>query len=598
MRWLLRKADPNDVATLSRALRVSPLIARLLALRGITRPEDASRFLNPALDQLHSPYLMNGMREAVGRIQRAIAAKEKTFVYGDYDVDGVTAVVVLKIAIEMLGGTVGFHVPHRIREGYGMSGNVLERASAEGYRLLISVDTGIRAFGAAATAQALGLDLIVTDHHLPDAGLGLPQALAVLNPNRPDCGYPCKALCGAGVAFKVAQALLEARDAGDARSRLLPSFLKIVAVATIADAVPLTGENRVIANLGLAGLRNPVNVGLQSLMQVAQLSGKRRRLTASDVGFRLAPRINAAGRMDVAAQVVELFTCRDEPRAREIANKLNVLNGDRQAAEQAILAKILERLASEPTLRDAYCLVIEGQGWHRGVIGITASRIVERMSRPALVLGCEGGEAHGSGRSIPGFHLLEALESCAGLFTRFGGHAHAVGFSLPAERIPELRAHLDSFARQRLTLDDFVPSLEIDETVSLGDITSGLLHDVDAFEPFGMGNPDPVFSATGMRLLAPPRVLKEKHIKLRVTQESQSGAPGGKFDMIGWRKAEQVQRIGLLANDSCDAAFTLSENEHPDFGGIQLLIRDVRKSLKPEQRATAAGTGCESSAAR
>ena len=420
-------------------------LARLLAARGVQNAQQAGKFLNPTLGDLHSPYLMMGLRAAVERLRAAIERGETVFIYGDYDVDGTTAIVILKTALELCGGTVDYHVPHRIREGYGMRDEVIEQAAERGIRVIISVDTGIRAFAAAETAQRCGIDLIVTDHHLPHAE-GVPKALAVVNPNQPGCEYPCKSLCGAGVAFKIAQALLE--ESG--RARLLPSFLKMVAIATIADAVPLAGENRVFARLGLEGLRKPVNAGLRALLANCDLDGSR-PLSASDIAFRVAPRLNAAGRMDVAERVIRLFTEKDATKAAEMAMELDQLNGDRQQAEQRISDEINARMEASPELKDAYCLVLEGEGWHRGVIGICASRVVERWRRPTLVLSCEDGEAHGSGRSIPAFHLLQALESCPELFDRFGGHAYAVGCALPAERIPELRSRLEACARQQLT---------------------------------------------------------------------------------------------------------------------------------------------------
>ncbi len=383
-------------------------------------------------------------------MQAAIERGETVLIYGDYDVDGTTAVVILKTVIELCGGKAEYHVPHRILEGYGMRDEVIERAAERGIRLIISVDTGIRAFAAGETAERCGIDLIVTDHHLPQAE-AVPKALAVVNPNQVGCDYPCKELCGAGVAFKIAQALLEATG----RERLIPSFLKMVAIATIADAVPLVGENRIFAKLGLEGLRKPVNAGLRALLSNCELDGSR-PLSAGDIAFRVAPRLNAAGRMDIADRVIRLFTERDSAKAAEMALELSQLNGDRQQREQGIIEEIHKKVAESAELRDAYCQVIDGEGWHRGIIGICATRVVERYHRPALVFSCEDGEAHGSGRSIPAFHLLEALESCPELFTRFGGHAHAVGCSLPTERLPELRARLDAFARQRLTPADFV----------------------------------------------------------------------------------------------------------------------------------------------
>lgn len=573
MRWTIRASDEQFASRIASDAHLSPLVARLLVARGVTTADSAARFLDPKLDHLHSPYLMKGMRAAIARMQHAITARERILIYGDYDVDGTTAIVILKRAIEILGGVADFHVPHRIRDGYGMKDDVIERAAAEGARLVISVDTGIRAFAAAEAARRVGLDLIVTDHHLPESGQ-LPHALAVLNPNQPDCEYPCKFLCGAGIAFKIAQALLEARDETDARRRLLPSFLKMAAIATIADAVPLVGENRVIAKLGLAGLRDPRNPGLRALMTVAQLGDKQRQLTASDVAFRIAPRMNAAGRMDVAQTVIELFEAKDEEKARDLAARLNQLNSDRQQSEQEIVQSLEQRL-TEPQFLDARCIVLDGDGWHRGVIGIAATRVVERTYRPALVISRENGEGHGSGRSIPPFHLLAALESCHELFTRFGGHSHAVGFSLASERIPELRRRLDDYARARLTAEDLIRVLEAESEIELSGITPELIRTVQRMEPFGVGNREPMFIAHNLRVLLPPKVLKEKHAKLRVEQV---GSKSMRFDAMAWRMADRISNEGILANDCVDVAFTLDENTHPEFGGIELRVCDFRRS--------------------
>jgi single-stranded-DNA-specific exonuclease len=486
-----------------------PLIARLLVARGVRTAAEAAHFLHPSLDHLHDPYLMLGMATAVERIQRAIAARQSILIYGDYDVDGTTAVVLLKTAIERLGGTVRFHVPHRLREGYGMQREILETAANEGVRLVISVDTGIRAFAAAEAAEALGLDLIVTDHHLPETSLGLPKALAILNPNQPACPYPCKHLCGAGVAFKLSQALLEIHDRDLARAKLLPSFLKLLAIATVADAVPLLGENRVFVALGIQELQRPVHSGLRALMQVAQLDPAQRALTTTDIGFRLAPRINAAGRMDIASEVVELFTTKDPNRSLAIAQKLEQLNLDRRNTEAAALAEILAQL-DQDHFHQSRCLVIDGDGWHRGVIGILASRIVDRTGKPALVLAHEDGEAYGSGRSIPGFHLLNAIESCHDLFTRFGGHAHAAGFSLPSDRVPELRQRLTAYAEINLSESDLGSPLECDAPLALEQINESLYSWLRKLEPCGMDNEEPIFIATNLRIASPPRIMKDK----------------------------------------------------------------------------------------
>lgn len=571
MRWLFAQADPVAAVRLNEELRVSPIIARLLVQRGIREPEAARLFLNPRIEHLHSPYLMSGMRAAVDRLRAAIERKEKILIYGDYDVDGTVAIVILKTAIEICGGVADFHVPHRIRDGYGMKDDVIEQAAAAGVRVIISVDTGIRAFAAAETARRVGVDLIVTDHHLTESGR-VPSALAVLNPNQPACQYPCKELCGAGVAFKIAQALLEAAE----RQRMLPSFLKMVAIATVSDAVPLTGENRVITRLGLEGLRDPRNPGLRELLRVADLDGGK-IMTAGDIGFRLGPRLNAAGRMDVASDVIELFTTRDAARARELAERLNKLNSERQQEEARIVETIQKMLDGDAALREPYCLVLDGDGWHRGVIGIVATRLVERYGRPALVISRDKdtGEAHGSGRSIPAFHLLDALEdaSCRRLFTRFGGHAHAVGFSLPQENIAPFRAAIDSYARARLRLEDFEPGLTVDAELCADEISPKLLKALEDLAPFGLGNREPVFALTNSALKQEPRILKERHVKLRI---GAAAANGKCFDALGWRMAERLQAAPLAAGAILDLAFTLEQDGMPEFPGLQLVLKDFR----------------------
>jgi single-stranded-DNA-specific exonuclease len=598
VRWNLREVDPAGVQAFAEAIssldslpkfpQLTTIIAKLLLLRGITTPEAAAAFLSPSLDQLHSPLLMTGMKAAVDRLEAAIERKEGILVYGDYDVDGTTAVVILKAAIELCGGTADFHVPHRIREGYDLRGDVIERSAAAGIRLVISVDSGTRAFAAAESARRVGVDLIITDHHLPGPD-GLPHAYAVVNPNQPGCEYPCKSLCGAGIAFKFAQALLARRLPQRDQTPLLLSFLKIAAIATIADSVPLYGENRVIASLGLNALHTAVNPGLKALLELSRLDG--RPLTSEEVAFRIAPRINAAGRMDVAADVIDLFTLKDPVRAREIAERLDRLNSERQEEERRIVNAIEQRLADEALLRDSYCMVIDGEGWHRGVIGITATRVVERYGRPAIVISRDGDEAHGSGRSIAVFHLLNAMESCAGLFTRYGGHSHAVGFSLPSSRVAEFRAQIDAYARMRLTLADFEPVLKIDAELELGSMTPELFAVLQKLEPFGAGNHEPIFCARSARLTAPFKTLKEKHVRMKLSPGQSAVANGGwrrslTYNAMGWRLAERAQQEKLLPGDLLDIAFNLGYNDHPDFGGLELSLRD----FKSREKASAQGS--------
>jgi single-stranded-DNA-specific exonuclease len=637
MRWMQKPIDHPLVAPLIDGLRSNPalrgvsghILAPLLVRRGITDADSAATFLSPSLSHLHAPERMSGLRLAVDRIDAAIERKEPMLIYGDYDVDGTMAVIILKTAIELCGGSADFHVPHRIREGYDMRDDVIERAAASGIRLIVSVDMGIRAFAPAETAQRLGVDLIVTDHHLPGPD-GVPNALAVVNPNQNGCEYPYKQLCGAGVAFKLAQGLMQRRLDAGVQNKLLMSFMKVVAIATIADAVPLTGENRVFASLGLDALRKAVNPGLKALLEVAQISAKRPP-TSGEVGFRIAPRINAAGRMDVARDVVELFSVKDVARARELAAKLDHLNSDRQEEERRILRSVEERFTGDPALSDAYCIVIDGEGWHRGVIGITATRIVERYNRPTVVISRDGAEAFGSGRSIRSFHLLEAIESCSTLFSRYGGHSHACGFAMLSANVADLRAKLDLFARARLTPADFDPILDLDAELDLADVTPQLFQLLQLMEPYGMGNPEPVFAARGVQLTAPPRILKDKHVKLKLRPGATAntpvsvgsdelaatavlvtprchpdgaairrdekvaamaeGYPGTSrqlrtenrelrtkitFDALGWHMAERLQQTPLLAGDTLDVAFTIGNNDHPEYGGLELSLRDFQ----------------------
>jgi single-stranded-DNA-specific exonuclease len=564
-RWVLPGAN-SGAATLAASAGLPLIVAELLAERGVRSAAEADLFLHPKLEHLLDPYDMHGMAAAVARVQAAIVQQELILIYGDYDVDGTTAIVLLKTAIEMLGGLVRFHVPHRLREGYGMQAEVLATAAAEGVRLVISVDTGIRDFVAAEAAAGLGLDLIVTDHHLPH---GLPRALAILNPNQPECGYACKHLCGAGVAFKLAQALLEARDIGRARSKILPSFLKMLAIATVADAVPLLGENRVVASIGLQQLRRPASAGLRALLEVAKLDPAQRPVTAMDLAFRLAPRINAAGRMDVASEVVELFTTRDASRAAELAAKLDRLNSERQQTEAGMLEEIERRLREEAGLADCRCIVVEGEGWHRGIIGILASRVVDRMRRPAVVVAIEGGEAYGSGRSVAGFHLLHALESCKELFTRFGGHAHAVGFSLPPERLPELKSRLEAWAG--IHVEETAPTLQCHAVLPLDQITDALFTWLRRIEPWGTGNEEPVFVAYNVRLAGAVRGIKERHVCLQLAQ----GARGSSWSALGWDWAVRVREMELEEGSVVHVAYKLRENVRPGYAGLELEIADL-----------------------
>jgi single-stranded-DNA-specific exonuclease len=569
-RWKLAAPSSEAVEELTRELGISKLLATLLVNRHIDDVAKARRFLYPALDHLHDPFLMRGMDAAVTRLLAAIASKETILIYGDYDVDGATAVIVLRAAIARLGGKSEFHIPHRINEGYGMREDVLDRAAERGIRLVVSVDTGIRAGTVVEHANQLGMDSIITDHHLPESEL--PRALAVLNPKQPGCEYPDKELCGVGVAFKLVAALLSKTEGS---GKLLESFLKIVAIGTIADVVPLTGENRVIAKFGLQGLRRPAHPGLRALIGVSGLAGK--AIGSGDVGFRLAPRLNAAGRMDTANDVIRLFENTVDADAVEVAERLNKLNTERQEVQERALVEIEKLIEEQPSLLDQPAWVFEGEGWHRGVVGIVAGRLLEKYHRPVIVLALDETGAHGSGRSISKFHLLEALDAIAaqqsGLFHRYGGHAVAIGCSLDRARVAELRQALASRARAQLTAADLVPEIRIDAAVRLADVDDAMLDDLAALAPHGMANPAPLLGVRDLEVIAAPRVFGDgKHLSLRVRQD------GMIRECIFWRRADLARY--LAPGTAVAVAFHAERDEYQGESRIRLVAKDLKIQLK------------------
>ncbi len=600
--WQISTADPEAVRAVVTHLGCPLPIAHLLVSRGISTADQADAFLHPELGQLHSPNLMSGMERAVRRIQHAVTEGEPILIYGDYDVDGTIATVLLITAINRIApahspARVSWHIPHRIRDGYGMQPVRLAEAAREGVRLVISVDTGIRAFAAAEEARLLGLDLIVTDHHIPDDKAGLPEAVAILNPAQSQCTYPFRSLCGAAVSYKLAHALLHshAEAASDPEAqilylnqRLLPSLLKLVAIATIADSVPLLGENRVLVSLGLRELANPIQPGLRELMRVAGLALDRSP-TAAEVGFRIAPRINAAGRMDVADDVIELFLTRSTERAQELAEKLDRMNEDRRATEREALEDIEQRLATIATEHSQYPpepIVFAHPDWHRGVIGILAARIAERTDRPALVLTHDDVQAHGSGRSVPGFHLLNALTSVhevrcdkapsGELFTRFGGHSHAVGFSLPASHVQLLRDRLTSHARSFLSTSSQPSPLFCDAVVPRECLSDELTDWAERCAPFGNENPEPVFVTRSLILSKPPRVVKDRHLCLQFTPS----IDGCAMQAMGWSRRidwpAHSQDLRLNAGTAVDVVYRLKVSSGPWFSGLELELLDLR----------------------
>jgi single-stranded-DNA-specific exonuclease len=563
--WHHLPCDEDQTTALSAALGVSPIVARLLCMRGLADPEQAQRFLHPAIDHLHDPFKLADMRIAVERLEQALAQHERIAIHGDYDVDGITSTVILRRALELLGGDVVHFIPERLRDGYGLQPAAIDRLHAEGVRLIVSVDCGIRSTDAALRARELGLDLIVTDHHEPEGSL--PPALAVINPKRHDCTYPDKHLAGVGVALKLVQALCDRAGKG----KYLPAFVKIAAIGTLADVVPLVGENRVIARLGLASLsRGPHTIGLRALLEASGLTGK--TIDSYQVAFILAPRVNAAGRMSTPDIATRLLLAKDEAlgdEARALAQQLNDENLRRQQEEAELVVDARKAIENDPAVGAHNVLVVGGPGWHRGVIGIAASKLVDAYHKPAIVLSIDGDVAHGSCRSIPDFNMLGALEHCSDLFVKFGGHHQAAGLTMDAARVPEFRARVNAYADDVLEPDQLRPRLRIDGPLSLKSINHDLMRDLDAMGPFGMANPRPVFHATGVEIVDGPRTLKERHLKMTFSQE------GRRFRAIAWRAAERAE---LLTRNraAVNLAFSLEKNEFKGETYLELNVADFQ----------------------
>src|SRR5216683_1125397 len=565
-KWIVREPDTVRAAELANALGVSAIVAGLLVARGYHDSGAAEAFLNPALNQLHDPFLMRGMSEAVNRLLHAIDNHEPVLIYGDYDVDGTTGTAVLLRALRMLGATAGYHVPHRFTEGYGIQQTALEKAASEGYKLVVSVDCGIRAHEPLHWARANGLDVIITDHHLPDDDEGSPPALAVLNPNQHGCDYPDKNLAGVGVAFKLIHALFRECE----REAQVPGFLKMVAIGTVADVAKLVGENRTIVALGLSDLPRAVNYGLRALMEIAGC-GEDGEMTAYDLGFRIGPRINAAGRMDAARAVVELFGAQSKEEARHLAEHLDTRNRERKEAQREIFNRAIEEFeGGSERESQTHAAVIAGDGWHRGVIGLAASKIAERLNRPCVVISLDGDLGHGSARSIEAYHLFDGLTACRDLLEKFGGHSHAAGLSIRRGQIPEFRRRLNEHAASCLTEQDLVPTLNIDAEVQPRELSFQLSQELGALEPFGAGNPRPVFVTRGFRVMSEPQIIKEQHLKLRV-----AGEDNRPFEAIWWRGVEENEQVPR-ANQRIDLAYELEVNRWNNQIRLQLNVRDMQ----------------------
>jgi len=564
--WQPLHCDDAQAEALARELGIAPVTARLLCIRGISDVTEARRFLSPSLDDLLDPFALTDMSVAVERILAAIAKGERIAVHGDYDVDGVTSTVILRRALELLGADVIHFIPERLRDGYGLQPASLDRLAAEKVHLVISVDCGIRGVEAAAHARALGLDLIITDHHEPDSEL--PRAFAVINPKRHDCSYPEKNLAGVGVALKLVQALC----ARSGRSHWIPAFVKVAAIGTLADVVPLTGENRVIAKLGLEMLsRGPHKIGLRALLEVCGLTGK--EIDSYHIGFVLAPRVNAAGRMstpDIAARLLLASSDGMAEEARQLAEQLNSENLRRQEEEADIVAQARKLVETDLEVGSRTVIVVAGEGWHRGVIGIVASKLVDTFHRPAIVISTDGEIGHGSCRSIPSFNMLAALESCADAMVKFGGHKQAAGLTMESSRLRELRARINDYAEERLHPDDLRPRIWIDGSLTFRSINEQVASDMTMLAPFGAGNPRPVFHASRVEVVDGPRRIKDRHLKMAFRQD------GRIMRGVAWRAIERESFVSEHRS-AIDLAYSLEQDTWNGERFLQLSVADFRE---------------------
>lgn len=559
--------EPDEAAVnaLAEALHLPQAICRLLVQRGFADIDGAKRYLRPGLDQLHDPLLFTGMDVAVARLVRAIRNGERILVHGDYDVDGICSTALLLRALRLWGANAVPFIPRRIEDGYDLTMAGVHAAVQEHASIIVTCDCGTTATEPVRAAREAGVDVIITDHHLPSSDDALPEALAILNARRPGCAYPDKDLAAVGVAYKLALALARALGVSDTP---VHEMLDLVALATVADVAPLRGENRILVRHGLKRMEHSRNVGLRALIHAAGLEGK--PLTAGRVGFIIAPRLNAVGRLDHALRGVELLMTDSEDEANAIARILEETNRRRQQLDRDTLAEARDMVAALD-LDETYGIVLAREGWHAGVIGIVASRLVEEFCRPVVLVAVHEGQGKGSGRSIGGFDLHAGLTECRHLFTRYGGHKAAAGVSLPVERVAEFAVAFNAVARTRLTQSDFVRRVHVDLAVPLPEASEDLERLLRHFEPYGAGNPQPVFVARGVRLASPPRVIGKQrdHLKLRLADDD------AQMDALGWGMADRAR--DLADSMTVDVAYQLERDDWNGRQQLQLKLADLRR---------------------
>ena len=561
--WVIEEnSNPEKVHDLAEILGIPPVISKILFHRGIHTKEEARRFFKPDWSDLNDPFLMKDMDVAVDRIVRALERKERILIYGDYDVDGITSVSLLYLFLTKHGGNVGFYIPDRLREGYGLSSAGVIQAAKEGATLLITVDCGITGLEEIQHARQLGMEVIVSDHH--EQGKELPEALAILNPKRKDCPYPFKELAGVGVAFKLAQALCRRLEINEEDSREL---IDLVALGSAADIVPLIHENRVLVKFGMERLNRLDRIGIRALAETSGLLGK--PIGTGQVVFTLAPRINAVGRLGNAERAVKLLITESESQAKDIAQILESENRDRKNLDDVTFQETKTLIEKNAQFSEARTVVLAKDGWHPGVIGIVASRIVEQFCRPTVMIALDGDLGKGSARSISNFDIYSALKGCEDLLLSYGGHRHAAGLMIKQDQIERFRERFEQIAAQNIREEDLTHKIWVDAEIMLPEITDKFVRLMNLFAPFGPQNMRPVFLSRNLNVVGSPRVVGKNHLKFKVRQ-------GGEvYDAIGFDLGDLMYRLSP-GDGKLDMVFVVEENHWNDEIRIQLRVKDLR----------------------
>lgn len=559
-KWLLREFDKNRVVEMSKTFHISPLTAIILYNRGIREDKEITRFLSKDLGVMHDPYLLKDMEKAVGRIRQARDNHEKITIYGDYDVDGITSIAILYKQLTEMGMEVAYYIPDRMQEGYGVNRDALDKIRQDGSSLIITVDTGITAVEEGEYAKEIGMDIIVTDHH--ECKETLPNVYAAIDPKQKDCPYPFKSLAGVGVVFKLIQALDERKSLPD----LMDKYADLMCLGTVADISPLVDENRVIVTEGLKRFKTTKNTGLKALIDVST-NGK--AITTSTIGYIIAPRINASGRLGCAGRSVDLFLTDDEAKAKELAESLCEENTLRQHTEQKMFKEALEYLESHPEVKEDKVIIIPHKDWHHGIVGIVSSKITEKFYKPSILFAIDGDEAKGSGRSVNGFNLFGALENCSELLEKFGGHELAAGLTIKASNIETFRKKINECSKDSFTEQMLTPTIMLDAAIKVPYISLETVNDINRLQPFGVDNPTPSFAIRNIKIHKISVMSEGKHLRMTLLKD------GKYLDSVGFGMGEYYQH--LEEGDFIDVAFALDINDYKGFQNVQLILKDIKK---------------------